>query len=306
MKELIWYEKYRAKRLQELALDKKTHKALSGYIKNKEIPHLFFFGPAGSGKTTISMILINRCASASLILNASSSDRGIGTIKTKVKQFAMSKRLDEDKCNIILLDEADGLTPDAQLALKNTIETYHKNCRFILTANESGKIIDPIASRCIQFEFASLESETIIALLESILVKEAIKYREKDLKKLVQRFEPDVRTIINNLQAGSASGRFRLKNILSMNFNEEKLYERIMEGEIGEIREMISSFTDFTWLYKLLFYKFIEQVPEKERSGVAICIAEYLYRDRTVADRQINMIACLCDIMEQLDLDITF
>lgn len=306
MKELIWYEKYRARNLSELSLDRRTQKALSEYIKDKQVPHLLLHGPVGSGKTTISMILIRKCASASLILNASSNDRGIATIKTKVKQFAMSKRMDEDKCNIILLDEADGLTSEAQLALKNTIETYHKNCRFIFTANDVWRIIDAISSRCIQYEFTSLETDTIVDLLIKILDSEDIEYRRKDIKKLVKRFEPDVRTIINNLQAGSSSGKFRLKDILSMNFNEQKLYDKILAGDVRKIRGMLSSYTDFTWLYKLLFYNFIAQVPEGERGGVAICIAEYLYRDRTVADRQVNMIACLCDIMEQLELDITF
>lgn len=153
MKNMIWYEKYRPDKLSSLILDKETRQSFKTFIKEKQIPHVLLHGPAGSGKTTLSMILLKEIAAGKLVLNASSDDRGIATIKYKVKQFASAHRGGQGKLNIVLLDEADGTTSDAQLALKNTMETYHKNCRFILTCNQIDRIIDPIVSRCMLFKF---------------------------------------------------------------------------------------------------------------------------------------------------------
>ena len=185
MKELIWYEKYRATSLDGLILPKNVRKNMKGYIKEKEIPHLLFHGPAGSGKTTLALILIKACASAKLILNGSSEDRGIGTIKKKVKQFASSKRISKGKLNIVFIDEADGLTPEAQDALKNIIETYQSNCRFIFTANEIDQITDPIYSRCTMFAFESMPNDYFLNFLYDILDDEKIGYKKNDIEILV-------------------------------------------------------------------------------------------------------------------------
>lgn len=304
----LWYEKYRAKEIDDLILPQEYKENFDKYIKEKMIPHLLFFGPAGSGKTTIAMILIKYCASASLILNASSNDRGIATIKTKVKQFAASKKMDANKSNIILLDEADGLTNDAQFALKNTIETYHKNCRFILTANEYDKIIEPIASRCILFKFDSLHNVKILKFLISILEKEKIEYEKEDLRILIAHFAPDMRTIINNLQAGSISGHFKIKNTLST-FDVEKIKELILKGDIGALRKLWAGQTDFVWLYKHLFNVFLEELPEKyakKRMDLSFNIADYLYKNSIVVDKEINITAAILEIMNTLDIQVKF
>jgi len=307
MKELIWYEKHRATKLSQLSLPVSYKKAFKTYIKEKQIPHLLFHGPAGSGKTTLGMILIRLCASASLILNASSSDRGIATIKTKVKHFARSQRAKKNKLNIVLLDEADGLTPEAQMALKGTIERYHKNCRFIFTANEFDKIIEPIYSRCMLFKFDSLKFKRINKLMAGILEEEDIEFNKDTLRILVKRFAPDVRTIMNNMQAASISGTLKLEDILS-SFNIDKTYQLIKKGHIGELRETFVGLTDFTWVYKGLFSNdFLGQLKDNEqRAQVALVIAEYLWRDKTIADREINASACCLEIMDALEKEVIF
>ena len=134
MKKFIWYEKHRPKSLKELTLPKEYRKAFRQYIKQENVPHLLLAGPQGSGKTTLAYIFMDNIPCTRMVLNASSKDRGIETIKTRVKQFASSMP-QKGKIKIILLDEADALTHDAQMALRNTIESHSDTCRFILTAN---------------------------------------------------------------------------------------------------------------------------------------------------------------------------
>lgn len=304
-KELIWYEKHRPKYLDNLVLSKYHKTSLESFIDEGKIPHLLFHGPPGSGKTTIAMILIDGCASASLTLNASSGDRGIATIKTTVKQFAGSQRQKKEKMNIIFFDEADGLTNDAQMALKNTIERYHKNCRFIFTANHLEMVIDEIKSRCIMYKFEQVGSKQLVSHLSDILESEEVEYKERDLKKLIKHFSYDVRTIINNLQAASITGTFRPGDIISV-FPTKKIFLSIQKGNIDSIRSITKEYTNFLWLYKQLFNNFIPLMPEEIRPEAAISIAEYLWRDKGIADKEINLTACILDLMNLLEVDIKF
>lgn len=305
MQGLIWYEKYRAQKLSDLVLPTDHRKQFRKMIREVEIPHLLFYGPAGSGKTTLASILVKECASGSLILNASSDDRGIATIKKKVKQFASAQRRDKDKLNIVLFDEADGLTPDAQMALKNTIETFHKNCRFIFTANEIDKIIEPIASRCTLYRFWGPPKEYVVDLLEMILSREQVDFKRKDLVTIYERFKPDIRTMINNLQSAAVGGRLKLGDAL-VDYNEDELLSLLDDGKVGKIRKLMAGIQDFTWFYKLLFNKYLEDIEEEYATDVAISIAEYLWRDKTIADREINVVACMVDILSIQEHDVYF
>jgi replication factor C small subunit len=311
MKELIWYEKYRPKELKQLALDENTLELLESYLENGEIPHLMFYGPAGSGKTTISMILINALASARLLLNASSDDRGIATVKTKVKQFAAAKTLQKNKVNIVLFDEADGLTPDSQMALKNTIETFHKNCRFIFTCNQIDKVIEPIKSRCVTIHFETPPETAIIKHCRKILKKEKIKSNRKNIKTIVQRYYPDVRSIINNLQSCSISGKLSPDNYLDR-FNPSLFPSYIQNGLLFALRSNWSDVQDFTRLYKALATIIAGDeecglgLSNETRPEALLIIAEYLYKDRTIADRELNFTACVIEIMNLLDVKIDF
>lgn len=305
MKNLIWYEKYRAQKLKQLVLPKDHRKVFRGYIREGQIPHLLFYGPAGSGKTTLASILIHECASGALTLNASSNDRGIATIKKKVKQFASAQRIDDDKLNVVLFDEADGLTSDAQMALKNTIETYHKNCRFIFTANEIDKIIEPIASRCTMFRFWSPPEDYVIEFMENILINEEIRFKKKDVLTIVDRYKPDIRSMINNLQSAAVGGRLKLGDAL-IGFTEEEFLSLLDDGKIGKIRKLLAGTTDFVWLYKLLFNQYLPACEEELRPGIATVIADYLWRDKTVADREINVVACMIELCNEQEHDVYF
>lgn len=305
LKELIWYEKYRQTDLDDLVLSKAHRKIFESFIDAKEIPHLLFYGPPGSGKTTIAMILIKACASADLVLNASSSDRGIMTIKTTVKNFARSTNIKKGRTNIIFFDEADGITSDAQFALKNTIEKWHKNCRFIFTANHLDKVIPEIQSRCMFFQFEQVSQKALVVYLENILDSEGVDYKEGDIVKLIDYFSYDVRTIINNMQVASIGGEFNLKSIF-VTFPTKKVFKLIKKGKIREIRKMTREHSTFTSLYKALFNDFVPSLNNNKRGEIALTIAEYLWRDRAVTDREINFTACILEIMDTLDIDPEF
>ena len=311
MKQLIWYEKYRPKKLDELALTEQTRELLDSYVASGEIPHLMLHGPAGSGKTTISMILIKLLASASLKLNASSDDRGIATVKTKVKQFASAKTMLSGKQNIVLFDEADGLTPDSQMALKNTIETFHKNCRFIFTCNEIDKVIEPIKSRCVMLRFETPPTHAIVNHCRAILKKEKIKSKRKSIKTIVERYYPDIRSIINNLQSCSVNGKLSPDNYLDK-FDANSFVVYLNEGLLFAARNQWSDVQDFTRLYKVLANligaeeKSKIDLSDDVRAEGLLVVAEYLYKDRTIADRELNFTACVIELMNLMELKIDF
>ena len=304
MKDLIWYERFRPKTLDELILPIDYRKIFKKYIKRKEIPHLLFHGPAGSGKTTIAQIFISQCAGRSLILNASAEDRGINVIKTRVKQFASAKR--DKKHNVVFFDEANGLTPEAQEALKNTIEKFQRNCRFIFTTNEFDKITNPIVSRCQVFKFESFPKKKLMKRLDNILEDEAVKYKEKDVKKIVDRYYPDIRSVMNILQMCSATGKLNLK--MALDFADPKMIKLYLnEGKAFALRNMISGSKDYLWIYRFLFDEYIPKEMDKDQIMEAcLVVAEYMWRDRTVIDKEINLAACFMELMSLNDVEIDF
>lgn len=304
MKDLIWYERYRPKKLSGLILPHSYIKQFKNFIRQKEIPHLLFHGPAGSGKTTLAQILIDKCAGRSLILNASSEDRGIAVVKTRVKQFATAKH--SDKLNVVFFDEANGLTAEAQEALKNTIEKYQRNCRFIFTTNEFDKITEPIVSRCQVFKFDSFPKKDLRKHLCWILDEEEVEYNKKDLRKIIGRYYPDIRTIINTIQSCSISGELSPGDLLTIT-DYDLLKSHLEKGRIFAIRNMFAGSKDFIGLYRWLFYKYIpKEVHPEQKGDCAIVVAEYLFRDRTVVDKEINMAACLLEIMGMNDIEANF
>lgn len=304
----IWYERYRPKSIDEMVLPKEIRRFISQCIDKQAFPHLLFSGPAGSGKTTLANIIISSLPCHSLSLDASSSDRGIATMRGKVKDFAASQAR-KGHVKFVFMDEADGLTGDAQDALKNTVEKYSTQTKFIFTANDIGRIIDPLRSRCMCFSFSSYPTKTLKGYLAQILDKEEVDFDVEDLDKLIEFYYPDVRSIVNNLQLASVDGKLELKNIsLEDLFDYKFLSKCIKGGEIGKVRESWAKrrIMNFVWLYKYLFDVFIFKIPEKERADAAIMIAEFLHRDSQVIDKEINAAACLIAIMGYFTKKVNF
>ncbi|MEA1924914.1 MAG: replication factor C small subunit [Candidatus Altiarchaeota archaeon] len=213
-----WTEKYRPKRLDEVAGQEAIVDRFMAYVKAKSMPHLLFAGPAGSGKTTAALCitreLFGDVRGNFLELNAS-DERGIDVVRTKIKDFARTRSITGD-FKIIFLDEADALTSDAQNALRRTMESYALTCRFILSCNYSSKIIDPIQSRCAVFRFRGLSDEAIRGRLEFILEQEGVGFDESGLDALTYLAEGDMRQAVNLLQSAAAVGRVDEDNVYAI------------------------------------------------------------------------------------------
>ncbi len=230
----IWTEKFRPSSFDEVSGQKDIINKIRALVGKKNIPHMLFSGPAGIGKTTLSLIIAKQLhgdnwRSNFLELNASDS-RGIDTIRNEVKDFAKTMAIDTDSPKIILLDEADALTKEAQQALRRTMETYSNSCRFILSCNIVSKIIDPIKSRCAVFKFKSLSKEDIIPIIEKISKSENLTINPNVIDIIYEHSGGDVRQICNILQSVSA---------LSTNIDKESISSFISSVENFNIKEII-------------------------------------------------------------------
>ena len=234
MDSAIWTEKYRPKDFSEIKGQKDIVKRIKAFVEQQNIPHLLFAGPAGVGKTTLALIIAKKLFGDSwhqnyMDLNAS-DERGIDIIRSKVKDFARTKAMGDVPYKIIFLDECDALTREAQQALRRTMENYTQNCRFILSANYSSKIIDPIQSRCAMFRFKPLDKKEIFAIIESIEKEEEIKVNEKAKDALYIISEGDARRLNNVLQSCAA---------ISKNINEEIVYSMASVAKPKEVGEVL-------------------------------------------------------------------
>ena len=185
------------------------------------------------------------------------------------------------------------------------METYADSCRFILTANNLDKVIREIQSRVIKFKFDSFPKGKLVRHLERILEAEEVKYKVEDIESLVKKLYPDIRSIVNSLQSMCVNGTFDPRSGQLVSMDPLVLGNLIYEGKVRSIRKAVAGTTDFVWLYKYLFDDFLFEA-KKEQSDIALCIAEYLYKDNTVADREINFTACLIEIMGLLEIKVSF
>jgi len=239
MEQEIWTEKYRPKTFSEIKGQKNIIKRIESLVGKGNIPHLLFVGPAGIGKTTTAVVvaqtLFGKTISNNFLELNSSDERGIDVIRNKIKDFARTKSLADVPFKIILLDECDSLTKDAQHALRRTMETYSNNCRFILSCNYLSKIIDPIKSRCAVFKFKPLDHEEIRSIVDLITKTENIRMTEQAKSILIELTEGDVRQLNNVLQACSA---------LETNIDEELIKEILTEVEPKGIHEALLATLD--------------------------------------------------------------
>jgi len=286
---MIWVEKYRPREFKDVVGLKP---GIEEIVEKGDIPHFLFVGPPGVGKTTTARIIADKLDSVLLELN-SSDERGIDVIRNKVKDFA---RMKSDKLKIILLDEADGLTSDAQDSLRRLMELYHFNTRFIFTANYVGKIIEPLRSRTTLIEFHPAKPKDILKRLKYILDSEEVEYDEELILSIIDNCYPDIRRMVNVLQFNVKDGKLQ-DDIQIMDTVSDVIFDLIKSKDLKKIRKVLINYSvDYNVLYKNLFEKFFEM----NKPEILILISEYMYRSYFVVDPMINFIGMVLKLFEYL------
>jgi replication factor C small subunit len=280
----------------------KTFKAkLEQYISTGDIPHLLFYGTAGTGKTTAAKMIVKNIECDYMFINAS-DERGIDTIRDKVKGFASTAGFKPLK--IVVLDEMDAVTPDGQRALRNLMEAYSATTRFILTANYIERIIDPLVSRTQVYKLTPPSKKEVAVRLAEILKNEEVEYETQTIAQIVNAYYPDIRRIINTAQLQARNGKLevsieqligqdiKLKIIDTMSSNLP------LADKINDVRKIVADaqIQDFTDLYRLLFEYADTYAPNKVPQTI-IALAEGQFRDGQVPDRELNFIATLYTIL---------
>jgi len=302
----IWVEKYRPQRVADCILPKSIKKTFQDIVASGEMPNLLLAGGAGCGKTTVAKALCREMGLDILFVNAS-EDSGIDTIRTKIRQYASSVSL-TGGVKVVILDEADYQNPNsAQPALRSMIEEFHSNCRFIFTCNFKNRIIEPLHSRCTVIEFQIPNSEKPVLateLLERcslILNEQGVVFEEKVVAQLINRFFPDFRRIINELQRYSVSGS--IDNGILANVGEvslKKLIAALKDKNFTDMRGWVASNIDndpvqiFRAIYDSAYDVLVKgSIPQQ----LILILAEYQYKAAFVADQEINTVAALTEIM---------
>ena len=310
MSDFLWVEKYRPKKISECILTEDLKNTFSKFLIQKELPNLLLSGTAGTGKTTVARALCEELGADYIIINGSDEGRHIDTLRTTIKNFASTVSLDESNTHkVVIIDEADYMNADSvQPALRNFIETFYKNCRFIFTCNFRNKIIPALHSRCTVIDFRITNGQKVktatafLKRLGELLKAENIEYDNKVLAELIQRHYPDFRRTINELQRYSVRGKIDSGILVSMSeINNKQLISFLKEKRFGDMRKWVVQNLDkdpsslFTGIYDIL-YKHLQ--PQSIPAAV-LTIADYQYKSAFEADHEINMVACLTQIMAE-------
>lgn len=296
----IWCEKYRPSTIADLIVDENTKQLVQEYSVKEQIPNLLFVGTPGTGKTSLAKIIVNSILGCQYLYINASDENGIDTIRTKVTNFAQTKSID-GKIKVIILDEADGITPNGQQALRNTMETFSQFTRFILTANFKHKIIAPLQSRC-QSIILKPNIEQAVKRCYNILKTENIIVEEDQKKKfvdLVKNFFPDLRKTINELQKSVIEGKLQIKHstvnyklIVDM-FNLVK-----SEDSLGARKHIIENEEEFQGDYQALLKETLSYIYDAEltdncKKELILIVANHLYQSTFCVDGEINFFSCL-------------
>ena len=300
MSNTLWVEKYRPSSIDTYIGNDHLLDKVAVYLESGDLPHLLLYGRAGTGKTTLSKILVKNIECDYLYINAS-DENSVDTVRNKVRHFASTVGFKDLK--VIILDECDYITPNAQAALRNLMETFSKHCRFILTCNYVERIIDPIQSRCQSFQIIPPSKKEVAIHLSTILNNENVKFKVDDIATIINSGYPDIRRVINTAQRNVVNNFLKLdKGSVIQNDYKLKLLEILKiqdkRNAFKNIRQLIadSQITDYADLFRLLY----DEVDGYGKGHVAECIliiARYELSDSQVVDKEINIMAMLIELL---------
>ena len=308
MSEYLWVEKYRPKKIEDCILSQDIKETFSQFLSQKEIPNLLLSGTAGTGKTTVARALCEELGADYIIINGSDEGRQIDTLRHKIKNFASTVSLTETSDHkVVIIDEADYMNADSvQPALRNFIETFYNNCRFIFTCNYKNKIIPALHSRCTVIDFTIKNGQKVktaksfMERMSNLLTDENIEFDKKVLAELIQKYYPDFRRTINELQRYSVRGKIDSGILFSLSeANNKELVKTLKDKKFNDMRKWVVNNIDkepaslFRGIYDVMY----EALDKNSVPQAILIIAGYQYKAAFVADQEINMVACLTEIM---------
>ena len=306
MSEFLWVEKYRPKTIAETILPEKLKSVFEQIVASGELPNMLFTGTAGTGKTTVAKALCDQLNLDYILINGS-EEGNIDTLRGKIKQFASSVSL-QGGYKVIILDEADYLNPQStQPALRGFIEEFSKNCRFILTCNFKNRIIQPLHSRCGVYEFNTSKKDLATLCMQfldrvcMILDETQVKYQKGDLANLIMKHAPDWRRVLNELQRMSVAGSIVVSTDKTDSY--DVLFQHLKEKDFKKMRQWVVNNidTDASAIFRGLYDKMIDHLKPQGVPQMVLILADYQYKHAFVADHELNVVACLTEIMANVE-----
>ena len=300
MSHSLWVEKYRPTDLSTYIGNEHLKSKVGIYLENEDVPHLLLYGRAGTGKTTLAKIITNNIDCDYMYINASDENK-VDDVRNKFKTFASS--IGFKSLKVIILDECDYLTPNAQAALRNLMETFSRHCRFILTCNYVERIIDPIQSRCQSFKVIPPKRVDVARHLVHILEQEKVEYELDDIRLITDASYPDIRRVINSAQRQVVDGKLKIdtSSIIQNNYKLQ-LIEHLSNGsKLNDVRQLIAdnSISDYSEIYRLL-YDEVEVYGKGKEAECILNIAEAQYQDVNVVDKEINFMSLIIRLLRIL------
>jgi len=309
--EFLWVEKYRPKTIEDCILPENIKKTFKDFLNKGEVPNLLLSGPAGCGKTTVAKALCAQLGVDVYVINGSDEGRFLDTVRNNAKNFASTVSLSsEAKHKVIIIDEADNTTPDVQLLLRASIEEFSQNCRFIFTCNYKNKIIEPLHSRCAVIDFnikgkeKTATAAAFFSRLKTILDTERIEVEGKVLAELINKHFPDWRRVLNECQRYSVSGK--IDSGILAHFSDVKvndLIKTLKEKNFPEVRKWCVNNLDNdpAVLLRRIYDSLYGSLVSTSIPAAVLILAKYQYQMAFVADQEINMLACLTEIMVECE-----
>ena len=306
-KEFLWVEKYRPNKVKDCILPDTTRNVFQGFVEQGELPNLLLSGTAGVGKTTIAKAMCEEIGASYIVINGSDEGRFLDTVRNRVRQFATTVSLTSGASHkVVIIDEADNTTNDVQLSLRSAVEEFHSNCRFIFTCNFINKIIEPLHSRCTVVDFrikpeqsTQLQGEFFVRL-RSILTKEKVEYDDKVLAKLIKRYYPDWRRLINECQRYAATGAITSAILVDVaDVNLDTLLASLKNKEFTTVKNWVVQHMDNdpTMVMRKIYDSLYGVLKPSSIPEAVLIIAKYMNSIPIVPDQEVNLLACLTEIM---------